>query len=128
MHEGKKAWKKARKEGASREPETGMVLDSLGDDETSAFRYVFSVVFAPLLFAFMGWVCSRVYFCRDYYRRWLTHSISDYYGLDSKSVTVGSPARRVVYVGVKQVGLRGGKHAASASVRLVLPPPLWEMF
>jgi len=48
------------------------------------------------------------------------HSISTYYGLDSKSVTLGTPAKRVVYVGVKQV--------ARAHAHPVLPPPLWEMF
>ncbi|KAK3324012.1 R3H-associated N-terminal domain-containing protein [Cercophora scortea] len=92
MREGK-GWKKARREVPDKEPEAGMVLDTLGDDETGAFR------------------------------RWLTHSISDYYGLDSKSVEVGNPARRVVYVGVKQLNLR---HALP--VRAALPPPLWEMF
>ena len=60
------------------------------------------------------------------YRRWLTHSISDYYGLESKSVMVGSPARRVVYVGVKQKQQQGVRH--KPPIRPVLPPPLWEMF
>ncbi|KAL2257570.1 hypothetical protein VTK26DRAFT_9461 [Humicola hyalothermophila] len=65
------------------------------------------------------------------FKRWLTHSISDYYGLDSKSVTVGNPARRVVYVGVKQkqtqaVGSGGMRHKPPS--RPILPPPLWEMF
>ncbi|KAL4812645.1 R3H-associated N-terminal domain-containing protein [Aspergillus spinulosporus] len=31
--------------------------------------------------------------------RWLVHSIASYYGLHTWSVTVGSPARRVAYVG-----------------------------
>ncbi|KAL2125849.1 hypothetical protein VTI74DRAFT_2500 [Chaetomium olivicolor] len=58
------------------------------------------------------------------FRRWLTHSISDYYGLDSKSVMVGNPAKRVIYVGAKQkqIGLR---HKPPSQP--VLPPPLWEM-
>lgn len=90
----KKAVRQSRDGEAKRPAETGMVLDSLGDDETGAFK------------------------------RWLTHSISDYYGLDSKSVTLGSPARRVVYVGVKQLGSQ--RHAPA--IRSVLPPPLWEMF
>ncbi|KAK3687720.1 R3H-associated N-terminal domain-containing protein [Podospora appendiculata] len=92
MRDGK-GWKKARREVPDQEPRAGMVLDTLGDDETGAFR------------------------------RWLTHSISDYYGLDSKSVEVGNPARRVVYVGVKQFNPR---HALP--IRAALPPPLWEMF
>ena len=55
-------------------------------------------------------------------RRWLTHSISDYYGLESRSVSVGNPARRVVYVGVKPVGKRGGLPGW-----VELPRPLWEV-
>ncbi|KAK0715557.1 R3H-associated N-terminal domain-containing protein [Lasiosphaeris hirsuta] len=73
--------------------EAGMVLDMLGDDDTGAFK------------------------------RWLTHSISDYYGLDSKSVTVGDPARRVIYIGTKQLNQRH-----RLTVLPILPPPLWEMF
>ena len=61
------------------------------------------------------------------HRRWLTHSISDYYGLDSKSVMVGNPARRVVYVGIKQNKKQPGPRHKPPS-RPVLPPPLWEMF
>lgn len=53
------------------------------------------------------------------FKRWLTHSISDYYGLVSRSVTVGSPARRCVYVGVRDVDLK---------IRAALPRPLWELF
>ena len=29
-------------------------------------------------------------------RRWITHSISDYYGLQSRSVLMGEPKRKVV--------------------------------
>lgn len=53
------------------------------------------------------------------FKRWLTHSISDYYGLVSRSVTVGSPGRRCVYVGVRDVDLK---------IRTALPRPLWELF
>lgn len=53
------------------------------------------------------------------FKRWLTHSISDYYGLVSRSVTVGNPARRCVYVGVRDVDLK---------IRAALPRPLWELF
>ncbi|KAK3502540.1 R3H-associated N-terminal domain-containing protein [Neurospora crassa] len=79
-------------------PETRMVLDTLGDDESGAS-----------------------------FKRWLTHSISDYYGLDSKSVTVGNPARRVVYIGLRQVG-NGPKRRAAPTRQMLIPPPLWEMF
>ncbi|KAL2121197.1 hypothetical protein VTJ04DRAFT_5224 [Mycothermus thermophilus] len=69
------------------------------------------------------------------FQRWLTHSISDYYGLDSKSVTVGNPARRVVYVAVKQQKppSKSPKNKLQPASRhtekqqAVLPPPLWEM-
>lgn len=60
-------------------------------------------------------------------RRWLTHSISDYYGLDSKSVMVGNPARRVIYVGVKQKQKQTAPRQRAPN-RPLLPPPLWEMF
>lgn len=55
------------------------------------------------------------------HRRWLTHSISDYYGLESRSVTIANPSRRVVYVGVKQV------HPQAAPPARTLPRPLWEL-
>jgi hypothetical protein len=55
-------------------------------------------------------------------RRWLTHSISDYYGLDSRSVTLGNPPRRVLYVGLKDMS------SERAPMFSRLPPPLWEMF
>lgn len=62
------------------------------------------------------------------HRRWLTHSISDYYGLDSKSVMVGNPARRVVYVGAKQKQKQPSTRHKPTSRPAVLPSPLWEMF
>ncbi|KAM7187883.1 R3H-associated N-terminal domain containing protein [Rhypophila sp. PSN 637] len=119
MRDGKEGWKKVRREQQQAKAASsaatvqshqlkrtqGMVLDSLGEDETGAFK------------------------------RWLTHSISDYYGLDSRSMTVGNPARRVVYVGVKHAaGNVKGHHQHHMHaphfppVRMVLPPPLWEMF
>ncbi|KAL2153628.1 hypothetical protein VTH82DRAFT_4783 [Thermothelomyces myriococcoides] len=61
------------------------------------------------------------------FKRWLTHSISDYYGLDSKSVMVGNPARRVIYVGVKQKQKQTAPRQRAPN-RPLLPPPLWEMF
>ncbi|KAK4098340.1 hypothetical protein N658DRAFT_432269 [Parathielavia hyrcaniae] len=60
-------------------------------------------------------------------KRWLTHSISDYYGLESKTAMVGNPARRVVFVGVKQRQKQRGPRQ-KLPCRPVLPPPLWEMF
>lgn len=87
-----KGWKKARREVGSEKVDDGMVFDSLGDDESASFK------------------------------RWLTHSISDYYGLQSHSVTTGEPARRVVYVTVREQGKR-----SSPKKHTVLPRPLWEM-
>ncbi|GJD00592.1 Uv-damaged dna-binding protein [Colletotrichum higginsianum IMI 349063] len=87
-----KGWKKARREVGSEEVDTGMVFDSLGDDESASFK------------------------------RWLTHSISDYYGLQSHSVTTGEPARKVVYVTVRDTSGRPGPKK-----RTNLPRPLWEM-
>ncbi|KAK3400036.1 R3H-associated N-terminal domain-containing protein [Sordaria brevicollis] len=79
-------------------PDSRMVLDTLGDNENGAS-----------------------------FKRWLTHSISDYYGLDSKSVMVANPARKVVYIGLKQVG-SGPKRRAAPTRQMLIPPPLWEMF
>ena len=53
-------------------------------------------------------------------RRWLVHSIAEYYGLRTWSVTVGDPARREAYVGIK--GPDKGE-----SVRVELPRPLYVM-
>ncbi|KAH8900165.1 hypothetical protein GQ53DRAFT_741129 [Thozetella sp. PMI_491] len=87
-------WKRARREVGHEPADSGLVLDSLGDDDLGAFK------------------------------RWLTHSISDYYGLDSRSVMVGKPARRVVYVSIKKTPTRRGPPPP----RTQLPPPLWEFF
>ncbi|KAH0402079.1 hypothetical protein KCU89_g3510, partial [Aureobasidium melanogenum] len=48
-----------------------MILESLADDRSAAFG------------------------------RWLVHSIATYYGLETWSVTKGSPARREAYIGLK---------------------------
>ncbi|KAK0620180.1 R3H-associated N-terminal domain-containing protein [Immersiella caudata] len=87
-----KTFKKAQRVEKEKPVESGMVLDTTGNDESGAFK------------------------------RFLTHSISEYYGLSSKSVTMGNPARRVVYIGIKQIGQR---HAPPIHA---LPPPLWEIF
>ncbi|KAI0385882.1 R3H-associated N-terminal domain-containing protein [Hypomontagnella monticulosa] len=82
-------WKKARREAKGKTEEEGMIFDALGEDPDSAFR------------------------------RWITHSISDYYGLNSRSVLVGNPKRKVVYVQMKT------GHAPP--VQTELPRPLWEL-
>ncbi|KAI1470134.1 R3H-associated N-terminal domain-containing protein [Daldinia caldariorum] len=83
-------WKKAKRETKGKAEDEGMIFDSLGnDDADSAFR------------------------------RWITHSISDYYGLNSRSVFMGNPKRKVVYVQMKT------GHAPP--VLSALPRPLWEL-
>lgn len=56
--------------------------------------------------------------------RWLVHSIGQYYGLETWSVTVGKPARREAYVGIKEVQLKMGRKKSSGGE---LPRPLWAM-
>lgn len=107
------AWKKAHREVGEQQIDRGMIFDSLEDDESGAFKYV------PRYHAGPGTYNSQYVF----YRRWLTHSISDYYGLDSRSVTMGNPARRCVYIGIREVGLRKGSRMCGE-----LPRPLWELF
>lgn len=55
--------------------------------------------------------------------RWLVHHIGVYYGLTTWSVTVGEPARREAYVGIKEARMRSGGSAACSP----LPVPLWGM-
>ncbi|KAI0864141.1 hypothetical protein F4860DRAFT_431270 [Xylaria cubensis] len=87
-------WKKARREEkrTGATQDEGMLFDAFGDEDGGAFR------------------------------RWITHSISDYYGLQSRSVLVGDPKRKVVYVGIKQM-----KTGYVPDVRADLPRPLWEL-
>lgn len=53
--------------------------------------------------------------------RWLVHSIASYYGLRTWSITVGDPARREAYVGIKQVAPSGRPVSPIGT----LPQPLW---
>ena len=132
MRDGK-PWKRAeRKVGGEEGRERGMVMDGMEEGEGGAFKCVF---FSSLIiFSFFS-IFSPLPSTDTDPRRWLTHSISDYYGLDSKSVLVGTPARRVIYVGArqptpkqkqKQKQASAARHALSS--RPVLPPPLWDMF
>jgi hypothetical protein len=59
--------------------------------------------------------------------RWLVHSIAGYYGLSSRSVTVGE--RRESYVGVRIRSCAGGGKGVGVRVggELELPRPLWGM-
>ncbi|KAL8793759.1 MAG: hypothetical protein Q9195_003701 [Heterodermia aff. obscurata] len=55
--------------------------------------------------------------------RWLVHNIATYYGLRTWSVTVGDPARREAYIGIKDTK-RTGLIRTPASA---LPRPLWGL-
>lgn len=55
--------------------------------------------------------------------RWLVHSIAAYYGLSSRSVTVGNPKRREAYVGIRE--MKAGRRLSFT--RGELPRPLWGM-
>ncbi|KAF2180531.1 hypothetical protein K469DRAFT_714519 [Zopfia rhizophila CBS 207.26] len=57
--------------------------------------------------------------------RWLVHHIGTYYGLRTWSVTVGNPARREAYIGLKETKLKPGVRRPSACSPM--PRPLWGM-
>jgi hypothetical protein len=55
--------------------------------------------------------------------RWLVHHIGVYYGLTTWSVTVGTPARREAYIGLKEPKLKtGGRPMYNP-----MPQPLWGL-
>jgi len=55
--------------------------------------------------------------------RWLVHHIGVYYGLTTWSVTVGTPARREAYIGLKEPKLKtGGRPLCNP-----MPQPLWGL-
>ncbi|KAL6904258.1 R3H-associated N-terminal domain-containing protein [Trichoderma evansii] len=85
-------YRMAHREVSQETVDSGLLFDSFGDDETAAFK------------------------------RWLTHAIADYYGLTSRSVTLGN-SQRVVYVGLKQASRLQNAVPPLAQ----LPRPLWEI-
>ncbi|KAK0622105.1 hypothetical protein DIS24_g11398 [Lasiodiplodia hormozganensis] len=56
--------------------------------------------------------------------RWLVHSIAAYYGLETWSITTGTPAKREAYIGIKENRRKTGHRNA---MRRPLPQPLWSM-
>lgn len=58
-----------------------------------------------------------------FHRRWLVHSIADYYDLSTWSVTKGDPARREAYVGIRDAHMT--ERWASSGNKL--PRPLWGL-
>lgn len=113
-------WRQAQQQRQKppRQPvDGGIVFDELGDDRDGSFKYVnplSSVLLSSLLHLRTTLTPSR--------RRWLTHSISDYYGLASHSVTVDSPPRRVVYVTLHE------EMRVPAGPQFLVPRPMWELF
>ncbi|EMT60551.1 hypothetical protein FOPG_08326 [Fusarium oxysporum f. sp. conglutinans race 2 54008] len=89
LREKKATWKHAHREVSQETVDSGMLFDSFGTDESAAFK------------------------------RWLTHTISDYYGIQSRSVNLSNPTRRVVYVGLKT--------SQGALPLRTLPRPMWEV-
>lgn len=60
--------------------------------------------------------------------RWLVHHIGVYYGLHTWSVTVGNPARREAYIGVRSPKVRtGGTNGAQQRICSPLPRPLYGL-
>jgi len=56
--------------------------------------------------------------------RWLVHHIGVYYGLSTWSVTVGNPARREAYIGLKDAKMKSGN---KGTICMPMPRPLWGM-
>jgi Arc/MetJ family transcription regulator len=83
-----------------------MILESLADDSNAAFGYVYASTLSS-----GNHLLTMI-------RRWLVHSIATYYGLETWSVTKGSPARREAYVGLK--------HKAAPAFE-ELPRPLYVL-
>lgn len=86
-----------------------LVFDSLAMDSGAGFGYAILETPSDALLI----TCSR----------FLVHVIGHYYGLDTWSVTVGNPARREAYVGIKEP-MKSGRRVSS---RPALPQPLWGM-
>jgi hypothetical protein len=87
-----------------------LVFDSLADDQGAGFGYVISII--PLVHD------------TDWFSRFLVHAIGHYYGLKTWSVTVGNPARREAYVGIKESRMKTGR---KTTTHRPLPQPLWGM-
>jgi hypothetical protein len=63
------------------------------------------------------------------FARWLVHSIASYYGLTSRSVTVGDPEmKREIWVGIREMKSGAGSGREKSMMReSELPRPLWGM-
>lgn len=88
-----------------------LIFQSLVDDHGAAFGYE---TFLLTDFVFVLTALSR---------RYLVHSIAQYYGLKTWSVTRGQPARREAYVGLKT----DPKTRRPGLTRTEMPRPLWAV-
>lgn len=85
-----------------------LIFQSLVDDHGAAFGYDGSLLID------LGFVLT------EWCRRYLVHSIAQYYGLNTWSVTRGYPARREAYVGLDP-------KTRKPSLTSELPRPLWTV-
>ncbi|CAK7222645.1 hypothetical protein SCUCBS95973_004914 [Sporothrix curviconia] len=83
--------KQALREANAMSADNGILFDSLGDGETGAFK------------------------------RWIAHSLSDYYGLTSRSTNTDA-SKRVVCVSMRDEAIRAGAGP------ILIPRPMWELF
>ena len=100
----------------SREAETlkkdKLIFQSLVDDHGASFGYDQCIVICCL-------TTLLIVLCR----RYLVHSIGQYYGLKTWSITTGHPARREAYVGLKM----DPKTRRPSLTRTEMPRPLWAV-
>ncbi|CAK7198316.1 hypothetical protein SEUCBS139899_000976 [Sporothrix eucalyptigena] len=89
--EAQASWKRAHREVNHEPVDSGILFDSLGDGETGSFK------------------------------RWIAHSLSDYYGLTSQSTNTDA-SNRVVYVCLRDEAIRAGAGP------ILIPRPMWELF
>jgi hypothetical protein len=87
-----------------------LVFDSYEEDQGASFGYVL----------LLGDTEDYLLTC---YSRWLVHSIGQYYGLRTWSVSRGNPVRREAYVGIEEFKTSRRREPARSS----LPRPLWTM-
>lgn len=87
-----------------------LVFDSFEEDHGASFGYVLLLRAEE---SYQLTCCSR----------WLVHSIGQYYGLRTWSVSRGNPVRREAYVGIEE--FKGTRRRET--LRTSLPRPLWTM-
>ncbi|CAK7566757.1 MAG: hypothetical protein SEPTF4163_004709 [Sporothrix epigloea] len=89
--EAQASWKHAHREVNQVAVDSGILFDSLGDGETGSFK------------------------------RWIAHSLSEYYGLTSQSTNTDG-SNRVVYVCLREEAISAGAGP------ILIPRPMWELF